>query len=141
MLSSGIPLTQLHISVSEKLVYCFLLLSTLLAGLLLQHMLHASVCFTSCKCSNPSVLVAEKSHSQTKILMNTGTHLEKKQSKKKKKQLLKSTGTCSTAFTVTLHKARNIHYSCFSWNSQLTFIGSVSNVSVNHTYQEPPPQV
>ena len=78
MLSSGIPITQLHISLSEKLVYCFLLLSALLAGLLLQHMLHASVCFTSCNCSDPSVLVAEKSRSQTEILMNTGTHLKKK---------------------------------------------------------------
>ena len=38
----------------------FLLLSTLLPGLLLQHMLHASVCFTSCNRSDPSVLATGK---------------------------------------------------------------------------------
>jgi len=41
----------------------FLLLSALLAGLLLQHTLHTSVCFTSCNCSDPSVVVAGKSSS------------------------------------------------------------------------------
>ena len=45
----------------------------------------------------------------------------------KNKQLLKNNGTYSPTFTVVLlHKARNIHYYCFSWNSQLTFNGSTS---------------
>ena len=51
----------------------FPLFSALLAGLLLQQMLHASIC----NCSDPSVLVAGKSRSQTEILANTGNHLEK----------------------------------------------------------------
>lgn len=48
--------------------------------------------FTSCNHSNPSVLVAGKLHSQTKILANTGTHLEGK-------QLLKNIGTYSAIYT------------------------------------------
>ena len=47
----------------------FPLLSALLAGLLLQHTLHASVCFTSCNHSDPSVLAAGKSRSRAKILV------------------------------------------------------------------------
>ena len=58
----------------------FLLFSALLAGLLLQHTLHASFCFVSCNHSNPSVLVAGKSHSPAEILANTSTHHEKKTS-------------------------------------------------------------
>ena len=111
----------------------FQLLSTLLAGLLLQHTLHASVYFVSCNRSDPSVLVAGKSRSRTEIRANTGTHLEKK------KQHLKNNGTYTATFTVViLHKAGNIHYRCFSWSSQSSFI---VNVSVNHAYQEPCPQV
>ena len=56
----------------------FLLLSAPLAGLLLQHTLHASFCFVSCNHFNPSVLVAGKSHSQAEILANTSTHRKKK---------------------------------------------------------------
>ena len=42
-------------------------------------------------------------------------------------KLLKNNGTYATTFTVAiLHKARNIYYCCFSWNSQLTFIGLTS---------------
>ena len=45
----------------------------------------------------------------------------------KETQLLKNNGTYSATFTVIiLHRARNIHYRCFSWNSQLTFIVSTS---------------
>ena len=62
------------VSVSE-VGLLFLLLSALLVGLLFQHMLHPSFCFVSCNHSNPSVLVAGKTHSQTEILGNTGTHL------------------------------------------------------------------
>ena len=95
----------------------FLLLSALLAGLLLQRTLH-SICFASCNHSDPSVLAAGKSHSQTEILANTSTHPEKT------KQLLKNNGTYSATFTVViLNKAGKIHYHCFSWFSQLTFIG------------------
>ena len=60
----------------------FPLFSALLAGLLCwlacfsNTMLHTFVCFTSCNCSDPSVLVAGKSHSRTEILVNTGTHLK-----------------------------------------------------------------
>ena len=50
----------------------------LLPGLLLQYMLHASVCFMGCKRSDLSVLAARKWHSWTEILANTSTHLEKK---------------------------------------------------------------
>ena len=53
----------------------FPLLSTLLPGLLLQHTLHASVYFVSCKHSDPSVLAAGKSRCWTEIVANTGTHL------------------------------------------------------------------
>ena len=43
---------------------------------------------------------------------------------KKKNQLLKNNGTYSATFTVViLHKVGNIHYRCFSWNSQIKFIG------------------
>ena len=99
----------------------FLLLSNLLVGLLLQHTLHTSVCFVSCNHFDPSVLVAGKLCSWNEILANTSTHLEKKT------QLLKKKGTYSTTFTVDiLHKAGNIHYHCFSWNSQLMFIGLMS---------------
>ena len=73
----------------------FPFLSALLAGLLLQHMLHASVCFASCNRSNPSVLVAGKSHSQTEILVNTSTHL-------KKRQPLKNNGIYCATFTVVI---------------------------------------
>ena len=45
-------------------------LSALLAGLLLQHTLHASVCFVSCNRPDPNVLVAGKSRSWTEILVN-----------------------------------------------------------------------
>ena len=58
----------------------FLLLRNLLVGLLLQHMLHGSVCFASCNHYNPSVLVAGKLCSRNEILVNTSTHLEKKPS-------------------------------------------------------------
>ena len=47
----------------------FPLLSALLAGLLLQHTLHTSICFASCNRSDPSVLVAGKSLSRAKILV------------------------------------------------------------------------
>ena len=64
-------------------------------------------------------IAAGKARSQTEILANTCTHLEKII----KKQLLKSNGTYSATFTVViLHRAGNIHYHCFSWNSQLMFI-------------------
>ena len=43
----------------------FLLLSVLLAGLLHQHTLHTSVCLASYNRPDPSVLVAEKSRSQS----------------------------------------------------------------------------
>ena len=101
---------------SEKLVYrsCFCWLACF------SNTLHASVCFVSYNRSDPSVLVDGKSRSRTEILANTGTHLEKK-------QLLKNNGTYSATFTVVIiHKAGHIHYRCFSWNSQLTFIGSTS---------------
>ena len=43
---------------------------------------------------------------------------EKEQKKSKKKKLLKNNGTYSATFNVViLHKAGNIHYRCFSWNS------------------------
>ena len=84
-------------------------------------MLHTSVCFADCKRSDPSLLAAGKWCSWTEILANTSTQLEKKNS------VLTNNGTYSAAFTVViLHKARNIHYHCFSWNSQVTFIGSTS---------------
>ena len=86
----------------------------------IKHTLHASVCFASCNRSDPDVLVAGKLRSRTEILANTGAYLEKK-------QLLKNNGTYAATFTVViLHKAGNIHYRCFSWNSQLSFIGSTS---------------
>ena len=95
----------------------FPLLSALLTGLLLQHMLHTSVCFVSYNCSDPSVLVAGKSCSQTEILANTCAHLEKTKKTASVEQW-------NLSFTVViLHRAGNIHYHCFSWNSQLTFIG------------------
>ena len=50
----------LALSVSKKLVYHFRFLSALLCGLLLQHKLHASICFVGCKHSDPSVLAAGK---------------------------------------------------------------------------------
>ena len=70
------------LSVSEKLVchstiygISFPLLSALLSGLLLQHTLHASVCFAGCKRSDPSVLAAGKWHSRTEILAFIGSTL------------------------------------------------------------------
>ena len=73
----------------------FLLLSALLSGLLLQHTLHGTVCFTGCKRSDPSVLAAGKWRSLTEILMTTGTHLEKKTD---------PASTTATFTVVTLHK-------------------------------------
>ena len=117
--------TQLRISQSrlcrcQRSWYSCPLLSAMLAGLRLQHMLHTSVCFASCNRSDPSVLVARKSRSRTEILANTGTQM-------KKNQLLKNNGTYSATFTVViLYKARNVHYHYFSWNSQITFNDSTS---------------
>ena len=51
----------------------FPLLSALLPGLLLQHKLHASICFAGCKRSNPSVLAAGKWRSRTEILAFIGS--------------------------------------------------------------------
>ena len=126
MLSSGIPILSCvpadigSVGVREVGISCPLL-SALLAGLCLQHMLHASVCFASCNCSDLSVLVARKSRIRTEILANTGTQI-------KKKQLLKNNATYFATFTVVI--ARNIHYRCFSWNSQLTFNGLTSRCSL-----------
>ena len=96
----------------------------MLAGLLLQHTLHASVCFASCNRSDPSVLMVGKSRSRTKILIM------------KKKQLLRKNGTYSATFTVViLHKAENIHYLCILLIEQLANVHWFNvNVSINHTY-------
>ena len=67
----------------SKVGLLFLLLSAMLVGLLLQHMLHPYFCFVSCNHSDPSVLVAGKTHSQTEILANTSTHFEKQKQKQK----------------------------------------------------------
>ena len=101
--------------------------------LLLQHTLHASVCFVSCNRSDPSVLVVGKSRSRAKVLVLIV----------KKTQLLKKNGTCSATFTVViLHKAENIHYLCTLLIEQLAIVHWFNvNVSINHTYQEPPTQV
>ena len=57
---------------------------------------------------------------------------------KKKQQFLKNNGTYSATFTVViLHKAGNIHYCCFSWNSQLMFIDWTSTCPLTI----PPPQI
>ena len=44
----------------------------------------------------------------------------------KEKKLRKNNATYSATFTVILHKARSIDYHCFSWNSQITFVGLMS---------------
>ena len=108
----------------------FPLLSALFAGLLLQHTLHASVCFASCNCPDLSVLVAGKSRSRTKVLVLI---LKKK----------KNNGTYSATFTVViLHKAENIHYLCMILIEQLAIVHWFNvNMSINYTYQEPPTQV
>ena len=111
----------------------FPLLSTLLPGWLLQYTLHASVCFAGCKHSNPSVLPAGKWRSQTEILMNTGTHLEKK------KLLLKNNETYSAAFTVVI--AGNIQLLLLLLEQLANVHWYDASVSVNHTCQEPPPQI
>ena len=104
----------------------FPLLSALLAGLLLQHMLHTSVGFVSCNRFDPSVLVAGKSRSWAKVLVLV---LKKKQ----KQQLLKKNGTYSATFTVViLHKAGNIYYLCMLLIKQLHWFNV--NMSINHTY-------
>ena len=125
--------------VFEKLVYCFrFLVLALLPGLLLQHTLHASVCFAGCKHSNPSVLVAGKWHSRTEILANTSTHLEKKQKQKK--------AASEKQWNLFCHL-----HCCYTtdWKHPLLLLLLVQlanvywfdlNVSVNHTYQEPPSQ-
>ena len=55
------------------------LLSDCLVALLLQHTLHASIGFTSCNLSNPSVLVAGKFCNCSEVLQNIGTHTDQKQ--------------------------------------------------------------
>ena len=123
IMEAYLPITAL--SVSEKLVYRFCFLAPYCLACF-SNTFHGSVCFVGCKRSDPSVLVAGKWHSQTEILAKTGTHLDQKKNTKKKKsqqqqnitQLLKNNGTYSATFNVViLHKAGNIHYCCFSWNS------------------------
>ena len=75
-------------------------------------------CFASCNRSDSSVLVAAKSRRRIPLLIL-----------KKKQQLLKNNVTYSAIYTFTvviLRKTGKIHYHCFSWKSQLTFIGLTS---------------
>ena len=89
----------------------FSLLSALLAGLLLQHTLHTSVCFESCNRSDPSVLVAKSCVVGLKYW---------------RIPVLISETYSATFSIVILHKA---HYRCFSLNNQVTFISSMSMCS------------
>ena len=103
------------LSVSEKLVYRFRFFA-----------LYCLACFSNTRFTLPfasrvasaPILVSLRlgnGGSRAEILAYTGTRLEKK---KKKKKLLKNNGTYSATFNVViLHKAGNIHYRCFSWNS------------------------
>ena len=109
----------------------FPLLTALLPGLLLQHMFHASICFVGCKRSDPSVLAAGKWRSQPEILANTGTDLEKK----KQWILFCHLHCCYTTQgqkhplpLLLLEQLANVHW----FNVDM---------SVNHTYQQPPPQI
>ena len=86
----------------------FPLLSALLAGLLLQHTLHTSVCYVSCNRSDPSVLVAGKSRSRAKILVLV---------LKKKKQLLKKNGLPHSLLLYYTRPETSITSACFSSNS------------------------
>ena len=116
----------------------FLLLSALLPGLLLQHTLHASVCFAGCKHSNLSVLAAGKWHSWTEILVNTGTHLKQKK---------------ALNFRRTMNLFCHLHCCCTTQGRKHPLLLLLLeqqpanihwfnvNVSVNCTYQEPPPQI
>ena len=106
-----------HTPVREVSV-SFSVFSALLDGLLLQHTLHASVCFASCNRSDLSVLVAGKSRSRTEILANTSTYLEKQQQQQQKQLLM------NNELIMPPSLAGNIHYCCFSWNGQLTFNSS-----------------
>ena len=111
------------LSVSEKVVYRFRFLALCWLGWF------SNTCFTlrfALWVASASVLVVVR----LKYWWILVLILEEE-----KNQLLKNNGTCSTAFT---HKARNIHYSCFSWNSQLTFIDSAWTCPLNHTYRKPP---
>ena len=115
----------------------FPLFSALLPGLLLQHTLHASVCFAGCKRLDPSLLVAGKWHSWTEILVNTGTFLIKKKKTAFEKQwnLFCHLYCCYTTqgwkhplLLLLLKQLANVH-----WFNV--------DVSVKQTYQEPPPQI
>ena len=116
------------------------LLSALLAGLRLQqHMLHAFVCFASCNRSDPSVLAAKKSRSQTDSEYWRIPVLKWN----KKKQLLKNNGTYSATFTVVIlyiSPETSITAASPGTAMQLTFNGSMS-FNTTPIYQEPPPQV
>ena len=98
------------------------LFSALLAGLLLQHTLHASVYFVSCNRSDPSVLVAWKSHSRTEILAST--HLEKKSSFWRTMELILPPSLLCSYYTKTETSITAVRF--FSWNNQVTFIGLTS---------------
>ena len=128
MLSSGIPILSCvpadigSVGVREVGISCPLL-SALLACF-------STTCFTPRfalrVATDPSVFVARKSRSRTELLANTSPQI-------KKKQLLKNNITYSATFTVKHTAASPGTVSYVHWFDV--------NVSVNHTYQEPPPQV
>ena len=105
-----------------------LLLSALLPGSLLQHMLRAFICFVGCKRSDPSVLATGKWRSRT----------EKKY--RFQKTLI---GAYSATFTVVIATTQGRKHPLL-----LPLLEQLANVhwfdfgvSVNDTYQEPPPQI
>ena len=86
--------------------------STLLSGLLLQHLFHTSVCFTSCKCSDSLWLgsrVVQPKYWQIALYTS-------------KRLLLKNIGTYSATFVVTTQTLETLNC-CYSWNSYQAFIG------------------
>ena len=116
----------------RKVGISFSLLSALLAGLLLQHTLHASICFSSCNQLGSHVVRLKYwwYSSWKKILAN----------KQNPPQLLKNNSILPPSLLLMIYKAghplplllleqpANVHW-------------FTVNMSVSHTYQEPPPQV
>ena len=112
--------------VSGKLVYCFRFLA-----------LCWLACFASCNRLG--------SHTIRLKYWRIPVLIFKKQTNKQTNKQTKTASEKQWNLFCHLHycyatQGRNIHYHCFSWNTQLTFIGLTSMCPlINHTYQEPPP--
>ena len=109
--------------VSEKLVYRFHFLA--LFGLVCFSNTRFMPLFTlwvAINRSDPSVLVAWKSHSRTEILAST--HLENKNSFWRTMELILPPSLLCSYYTKPETSITAVHF--FSWNNQVTFIGLTS---------------